>query len=1065
MFTLQKVRGFVLLWVVLLAVQAPVKVQGQTTGGSLSGVISDQSSARLPAATVTITNLDTGISRSLQSDTAGRYKAVDLELGNYEVRAELAGFRTAIRRGIQLTVAENAVVDLTLSVGEVTEQVEVTAEAPLVDTTSATLSGLVDDKKIRELPLNGRSFEQLAFLQPGVIPFLRGVHAVDQGAGTKFSVGGSRYDANSFLVDGININDQSNSTPGSAAGVMLGVEMLREFRVLTSNYGAEYGRYSGGVINAATKSGTNELHGSLFYFHRNDNLDARNFFDQGSNPPEFKRNQFGGTVGGPIRRDKTFFFGGYEGLRERLGLSNSAIVPNAAAHAGTLPDPATGQLRTVAVDPSVKPFLDLYPLPNGKDLGDGTAQFFSSPSKPTREDYTTVRLDHKFSDSDFFFARYTFDDSNVAEPTAYPSISINHITRAQNAAVEEKRIFSPQLLNAARVGFSRSFGMDANHPLFDVTPSLLFVPGQQLGLITFRGTGITTFGGGSGAPRIFGHNVWQVSDDVTLTRGSHSLKTGMLFERYDSNATLARTFGGQYFFNTLADFLSARPSEFDADIPGTDNVRGWRQSLLGFYVQDDVQARSNLTFNLGLRYEFTTVPTEVHGKLANWRHPLTDTQATVGEPWFQGTKKDFSPRIGFSWAPRSDGKTAIRGGFGIFFDHLIAMPLNRAMSRIPPFSLSAAVTTAPQFPRYDLTQVQGNPRAITSYALDYHMKDPTKLSWNFSVQQEIARQTVFTAAYVGSHSYHLVAANNGNDALPAILADGSKFFAAGLPRRNPSIGQLQFFITPDGNAFYHSLQLSFNRRFSRGLQLQASYTFSKNLNDSDGVLSRTVDTDQGIVPQDPDNRRADRGPAVFDIRNVLSFNYSYELPVARNLAGVAGKFLSGWQLNGITSMQSGTPVTAWVGFSRARNLASGSQITDRPNLRPGFSNDPTGGVSAGCAGIPAGARLGGPDRYFDACAFTLQDAGFYGNLGRNTIIAPGLVDFDASLVKNTPFLENKNLQFRAEFFNVFNHANFNRPSVTRIFANAAGDHIGSSGIITSTLGSSRQLQFGLRITF
>src|SRR5216117_4356888 len=295
---------------------------GQNTAGTILGAVSDESGARLPGVTVTITHLDTGIVRSVTTDEAGRYRAPALSLGNYEVKAELTGFRTAVRMGIQLTVAAEVVVNLTLSVGVVSEQVNVTGEAPLVEITSATLSGLVDDKKIRDLPLNGRSFEQLAFLQPGVTPYFRGRRETDQGEGVKMSVSGSRVDSNSFLLDGTNINDQSNNIPGSASGNLLGVEMLREFRVLTSSYSAEYGRYSGGIITAVTKSGGNEFHGNLYEFHRNDNLDARNFFDRQSNPgdprlPEFKRNQFGTTIGGPIVRDRTFFFGGYEGFRQK----------------------------------------------------------------------------------------------------------------------------------------------------------------------------------------------------------------------------------------------------------------------------------------------------------------------------------------------------------------------------------------------------------------------------------------------------------------------------------------------------------------------------------------------------------------------------------------------------------------------------------------------------------------------------------------------------------------------------------------------------------------------------
>src|SRR2546429_656674 len=426
---------------------------GQTTAATIFGTASDQSGARLPGVMVTITNMDTGIARSVTTDEGGRYRAPGLGLGNYEVKAELTGFRTAVRMGIQLTVAAEVVVNLSLSVGIVSEQVQVTGEAPLVEITNATLSGLVDDKKIRDLPLNGRSFEQLAFLQPGVTPYFRGRRETDQGEGVKMSVSGSRVDSNSFLLDGTNINDQSNNTPGSASGNLLGVEMLREFRVLTGAYSAEYGRYSGGVITAVTKSGSNELHGNLYEFHRNDNLDARNFFDRKSKPddprlPEFKRNQFGATLGGPIIRNRTFFFGGYEGLRQRKGESRVAVVPNADVHRGILPCPrvrpaagftgsqapcnsADAPAYTVNISPSVRPFLDLYPLPNGADFGDGTAQLFSNPKRPIDEDYTMGRVDHNFSNADSFFVRYTFDRAVQASPTQYPNVAVDAQTKNQ----------------------------------------------------------------------------------------------------------------------------------------------------------------------------------------------------------------------------------------------------------------------------------------------------------------------------------------------------------------------------------------------------------------------------------------------------------------------------------------------------------------------------------------------------------------------------------------------------------------------------------------------------------
>jgi len=1089
MFTPKQTACFfgVLVWTTLLVTGS----YGQTTGGTILGTVSDMSAARIAGAMVRVTNVETGISRTLPTDAAGRFRAPNLDPGNYEVQAELAGFRAAVRRGIQLTVAAELVVDLQLSVGAVTEQVVVTEQAPLVETTSAALSGLVDDKKIRDLPLNGRSFEQLAFLQAGVTPYYRGVRQTDQGEGTKFSVSGSRVDSNSFLLDGTNVSDQSNSTPGSAAGQLLGVEMLREFRVLTGAYSAEYGRYSGGIITAATKSGTNNLHGNLFYFHRNDNLDARDFFDRQDSPddprlPEFKRNQYGATVGGPIRRDQTHFFGGYEGLRERKGVSNLAIVPSADAHLGILPlsptacQTAGGAARSdgtcqLTINPSVRPFLDLYPLPNGNSFPNGSAQLFSSPTRPVRTDYFMVRGDHKFSDSDFLFGRHTFDDSTLSSPDAYPTITVDAITRGQYATVEYKRIISPRVLNAARVGFNRSYSNQVNRPLFEMTPDLFFIPGQQLGLITFRGIPITEFGGGPGYPRRFGHNVYQFSDDTTVSLGSHALKMGFLYERTQSNATLSRVYGGQYYFNRLQDFLGGVTEEFSGDLPGTDTIRGWRQHLFGFYFQDDFQVRSNLTLNLGLRYEFTTVPTEVNGKISNFPNPLTDTAPTVGDPWYEAPKKDFAPRVGLSWDPWGNGKTAIRAGFGMYHDHLVAQPLNRALSRIPPYTMTARVLRADgpvAFPRVDPNVLRSPPlSSVVSYALQHQMQDPTKIGYSFSIQQEIVPQTVVTAAYSGAHSYHQLNGNNGNNRLPEIR-NGQKYFAPGLPRRNPALGQLQFLITPEGSSVYHSLQLSANRRFSAGLQLQASYTYASFLSDAEAVFGRGIDI-PGTVPQDPDNFGAERSLSSFGVRNYFALNYTYDLPLARNLAGVAGKVLSGWQINGILALANGTPFTVLTGFSRSRNGASGNQVTDRPNLLPDFvGKNLTEGVSAGCQGVQAGARLGTPEHWFDPCAFSLPDAGFYGNLGRNTVIAPGLANFDFALTKSTSLTENKSLQFRAEFFNLFNRVNFNRPGVVggqvgepiRTF-DASGNRNGSAGAILGSLTTSRQIQLGLKLTF
>ena len=455
--------------------------RGQVTTGTISGAVRDQSGAVLPGAGVTIRNVETGITRRIAADEQGRYRVPQLPLGNYEVEAEASGFSTEVRQGITLTIGREAVVDFSLNVGQVAERVVVEGEAPLVQTTTSEMGALVDNKKIRDLPLNGRSFEQLALLQPGVVVYAVASRELQFGSGVKFSVSGSRAYSNLFLLDGTDINDQADFTPGSAAGVVLGVETLREFSVLTNTYSAEYGRKAGGIINAVTKSGGNEIHGNAFYFHRNDNFDARNFFNTVSfAKPEFKRNQFGGTAGGPIRKDHTFFFGGYEGLRERLGLSNLTVVPTAPVHQGLVQNRTTGQFENVGVDPRVRPYVDLFPLPNGRDFGDGTADFFSSPSKPTREDNFSVRLDHQISENDSLFGRYTFDDAEVFIPEKIPTFGTGLVSRYQYVTVEEKHIFSPSVLNVLRLGYNRSFSDTGALQTIGPTPNLAFVPGQEL---------------------------------------------------------------------------------------------------------------------------------------------------------------------------------------------------------------------------------------------------------------------------------------------------------------------------------------------------------------------------------------------------------------------------------------------------------------------------------------------------------------------------------------------------------------------------------------------------------
>ncbi len=1044
----------------------------QITTGSILGTVADETGARTPGATVTITSTETGIARTLTTDAAGRYRAANLPLGQYEVKAELTGFRTTVRRGFGLTVGAEIVVDLSLSVGTVSEQVEVTGEAPMVDTTSSTVSGLVADQQVQDLPLNGRSFESLIFLQSGTSGFMRGDKSAEAGNGTKLTVSGSRIDSNSFLLDGANMNDQSNMTPGSAAGVLMGVDILREFRVLTSNYSAEYGRVSGGIINAVTKSGTNSLHGGVFEYLRNSALDARSFFDQ--EKPAFRRNQFGATLGGRIKKDRTFYFVAYEGLRQGLGVTQLSFVPTAEAHAGLLRDSA-GVLQPRALNPAVRPYLDLYPLPNGptqtqNGLLTDTARYIESFGLPTREDFGNVRMDHQISANHSFFGRYTMDDSQTTSPNAN-RLMLDVFARNQYVTLAETAILSPTVINLARMSFSRSNSVSDNRLLYNVPKSLWFIPSQQFGVIVFQTGGIDPLGNIISQPQKWARQNLTATDDVTLMRGAHTLKMGFLFERYQENGYKERVFGAQYTFANLGSFFSASPFDVQAEPPGNDPVRGSRSSLFGGYFQDDIQLRPNLTMNAGLRYELGTVPKEVNGKLSNYPNPLTavGSKPQIGDPWFTGGKKDFAPRVGLAWDPFSNGKTSIRAGFGLYFDHVTGAPYNRAISRVYPFhqfvTVRSSATTVVTFPQINPSFLAApDPNTFVNYSLNGWLPDPAKVSWTFSVQQQLGANTAVTASYVGSHAYHQTLAPNGNQAVEAKDPVTGRWYVPQPARfRNPNIGQVSFFLRNEGNAFYNGLQLNATRRMARGFQAQFSYTWSKTISEGDGILGRFFDREAragATVVVNPDiMKESERSLAQTDFRNVASVNFTYELPLAKNLSGAAGKILSGWAVNSIITASSGNPLGLSMGGAWSNGNVSGGTYADRPDLKAGGNNNPV---------------LGGPDRYYDTSQFVLPPqivsstgvvtGRFHGNLARMTLIGPGMSTIDFSLVKNTALRsEGLSMQFRAEFFNLLNRANFGLPFNLPITNTGAADP--RAGVIDRTLTPGRQVQFALKFLF
>ena len=1041
--------AFLLVSVSLLVAQSPT--------GSISGLVKDESGAVVPGATVVVTNTGTGVRRTVPTDAGGRYRAPGLDAGMYQVEARSAGFQTSVRSGLQLTVGRDIEIEMLLRLGQVEQVTVVTAEAPLIETVTNTLAGLVDEETIQELPLNGRSFSELVALQPGVHTF-RTRNEDEVASGQDFSIGGNRAVTNIYVLDGIELlgSDFQDSTPGGALHKLMGVDAIQEFNVMTANYSAAYGKRSGGVISIMTRPGTNQFHGTAAYFHRNDNLDARNFFDPGE-PGEFRRNQFAGSLGGPIRRDRTFFFGSYEGLREGLGETTIATVPDENARNGFLPDPETGELENVGIAPSVRPFMNaFFPLPNGRNFGDGTAELYGAPVFLSRQDFWLVRMDHHFSEKDSIFGRYDFSDGKIGDPQGDTVFSENTSTREQTATLEYKRSYVTTL-NIARFGFTRGRTFSAVEPI-DPAPfeGLRFIEGAEgIGNMAFEeGGGSTTAAVlaevGSDRPlRRYIINQFEASEQVFHYRGNHSLQFGAKYQWIHNNDNIrgGDDFGG-FEFNSLRDFLLAEPLGFTGVTPGGSAYKSYRRGYFAAFVQDDFKLLSNLTLNLGLRYELMTVPTEKYGRISNFRRhnengfEVPDTDPSIDQPFWKSPHNLFAPRVGFAYDPGANGRTVVRGGFGIFYDH----PTTefRFFTRgNPPFYNTVSVDDPP-FP-FGLAGAAGEAAQYLPEGVAFDQPAPTKLQWNLSIQRQVTDRAVFQIAYLGSHAYSLTYMGDNNSAIPtSISPDGVKYFARGLPRRNREVGRGRDLLF-GANADYHSLQFDYSQRVTQGLRAKASYTWSRNINESEGGV--TAGAHAGAAPNtmDPDDRGRERGLGSVHASHIVSTNFTYDLPGA-SLGGAAGAILGGWQLSSILAANTGEPVTIQIGFNRSRNLIG--RNADRPDLRPGGDISPV---------------LGGPDQYFDPTQFLLPEPGYYGNLGRNTLVGPGFFNLDMSLVKNTRVGERIGVEFRAEFFNLFNRANFGTP-VTAAF-DEDGTYRNSAGRISYTINPSRQIQFGTKITF
>ena len=1059
------------------------------TGGTISGSASDATGALIPGASVTVRNVDTGLTRELVSDEQGRYSAPNLPVGSYEVQISLPGFRTEIRKGIELSVGQQLVLNVTLQVGQVAETVEVTGEAAAaVETTNATVSSLVNQDTIRDMPLNGRSFTDLIPLQVGTVLARNNTTTSALGGGAKISVTGSRPLTNNFLLDGTDIVDPRGTVPGGATGGSLGVDTVREFRVLTNGYSAEYGRASGGVFTAITRSGTNQLHGPLFEFLRNDALDAAKWEDNkfGRQKPPFKRNQFGGTVGGPIVKNKTFFFGGYEGLRDRLGTTTTSYVPNALAHQGILPaGGAVGATLgcpyqtistsplTCAIAPGVKQWLDIYPLPNGRDLGNGTGEYNFQKSQPTDEDYYTLKLDHTFSSKQSIFGRYTYDTSEVLTSGALPILSSPITAKEQYLTIQEDSVFSATTLNTVRFGLVKSNPLELYNA--DIPKSMTFVPGQPFsgngGQLSVNG--LATIGNYLD-PRGQKYTNIEGSDDITFVRGAHSLKVGAIFKRMLDLQTAVTAGGGRYDINGgLSDMLAGKSSTLTLQWPTTSSNRDWRQSLFGAYIQDDYKVRRNLTLNLGVREEFVTSPTEIEGRCANLPD-ISKNTTTVGCPLFKTFKNNWAPRVGLAWDTMNDAKLVVRTGFGVFFDQPLPTYWQVPGRGVPPYVFQSTLTNAP-FPNaafgIDFSQ---SPSLIKVGLRGFNYTNtPYVMQYNLNIQSQLSNNTALTLGYLGSQSRHLIITTQQNINQWVILPDGRKCYPSNTPGTpcpgpqpgvfNPTWGNTSILST-GGSANYNAVVASLTQTLRRGLRVQGGYTFGKTISEADTVFGADFSSDASGGLTDPYNKRYDRGLAGYNLKHSFNVNYTYDFPF--KASGVAGKLIGGWQMSGIIKSQSGIPFGVSTAAVPGDGLAVGGfggSPTYRPDLIPGNSNNPTSGKSIGCSTVAAGTPVSTPALYYDPCVFSNPAFGLYGTTGRHTLIGPKYNTVGFSLLKTTAIHEGQSLQFRAEFFNIVNHANFSNPSAG-VF-DSRGNRVPTAGQITGTTGTARQIQFGFKLVF
>lgn len=1039
-------------------------------GASVTGLISDPSGGALPDATVTVRNTETGLVRTVKTNPGGSYTVRALPVGPYEVSAEKEGFTPGQKTGIVLVVNQEATVNLTLAVGEQQQVITVEDAATAVNLSTDQISGLVGERQVKDLPLNGRSYDGLMTLNPGTVNYSSqrsgGVGTSNSAVGNMFAVSGRRPQENLFLLNGIEYTGASeiNVTPGGASGQLLGVDAVREFSVVSDAYGAQYGKRPGAQVSIVTASGTDEVHGSAYEFLRNSALDARNFFDFGP-IPQFQRNEFGGAAGGPIKKDKTFIFGNYEGFRQRLGLSDVTLVPDNNARNGLIQN-ADGIFTNVGITSAARALLPLWPVQNGPTLGEGIGEAFSHPLQTIREDFGTVRLDHSFSDKDSLFGVYTIDDSTDDTPTANPLSRVYETLREQVLSLHETHIFSPSALNTFRAGFSRGGYYFTGSTPADVPG---WVAGAPVGAIVIGGgtasnaaSQITGAGTNVGSNLTSARNLFTYEDRIDITRGIHRIEAGIWIQRIQNNDNMAQNQYGQASFGSLTSFLQGNISRFTV-VPNSTPL-GWRSLEVAEFVQDSIKLRPTLEISVGLRVEHSNGMNEAHGRASNYlfdRNGVIETQPHVGSSIFAVNNAKFlpEPRAGIAWDPFGKQKTVIHADFGIYHEQLDT--LSYRLDQNGPFNTTISLKDIP-LDGLEILPGSELPSGgkVSPSGIQPDVKIPTVLSYTFKIEQQLGPNLSLGIGYVGSRGYHEVLAIDANLPVPTIcpespcpvgLASGTIYFQPNAPLSNPALANTTTWWS-SGHSSYNALQIDLNHRFQNGFQLRGVYTFSKSLDDG-SAWNSSVGANAPWFVMFPPNPRIDWGLSTYDVRHSAVINGIYELPIGqgktllRSVSTGWNKLAGGWSLGGIATIQSGFPFTPQLGFNPSNDGDTRNPV--RPSWNPAFHGP---------------VVLGGPERYFDPNAFLVPANGTYGNVGRDTLFGPGSASVDFSALKNTNLSERMKLQFRAEFFNVLNRANFSTPN-TVVFSSTGSGPSPTAGVITATSTTSRQIQFGLKLLF